>query len=195
MKEAVSMKVPVYKDQGGGSGNIGKLIEVGDTVRFIIRNDAGAQTTQDVTVTAVLEQGKTIQWDNSTTGNLRTEDIVRVHQRHQYSCPGPSIWTATLTEATFTAIPMSVTSITFSGATYPVNISETAAEAGIQQTFVDALINKINSILGDQGIAKGVITGSAGTQTLTITISDLLLRWDAIARVGAGGAGPTESTP
>ena len=196
MKEKVTFKLPVYRDQLTNSTYIGQKVQVGDTVRLIIRNDGGPQTTQDVVLTAVLEGAKTIEWDNGTTGNLRTEDIVRVHQRHQYACPVPGPYTAILTELNPGTVPMGITSITLSGATYAIGTVETAAANAIQPAFAQATVDKINSILGDNGFASYVIAGSAGTQTLTITIRDLTLVWTAIAVTGATiTQAPTYSGP
>lgn len=192
MLEGVPFKLPVYRNQTGATGaDVGKIIVPTDTLRLIIRNDMGAETTQDVTVTKVSNGGRDIQWDNGTTGNLRTGDVVRVHQRHQYSRADRQNWTATLTELNPTTVKMAVASITMNGAVFTVGATEAAAANGIEPAFVTDLLDKINAILMTEGTVTGVVTGTAGTQVLTLTFTGLTFTLNAITATGATVVGPT----
>jgi len=189
MKERVSFKLPVYKDQGQ-AGNYGVLIAINDVVSLVIHNDGGAQTLQDVTLTGVFEGGKTIEWDYQATPLnqlIKTYDVVRVHKKHQWNCPGPQNWSATIAESGGgTAAPLSVGTVTLSGVTYNVNVTEAATGAGITPAFVQAVVDKLNSLLGSEGFATGTVAGLAGSQTLAIRINDTTLNWTAIT-VPTGG--------
>lgn len=186
MKESVPFKLPVYKDQTN-SANIGKIIEVGDTVTLVIYNNKlTGPTTQDVTVTAVGNGGRTIEWNNSTTGNLLAERIERVHAKHQYTCAGAQNWEIVLTEASASSVKAKVTSMAFGvpSVVYDIGVEEAAAANGITDLFVEELVDKINSVLGNEGYAHGVVAGSAGSQTLTLTINGLTLRPGALVLAG-----------
>ena len=164
MKQAVTFHLPVRKATQSAD-----LIEVGDTVTLVISNDAGDQTTQDVTVTDVLDYGKTIQWDASTTGNLGTRHVVRVHAKHIYECPGALNYQAVLTESGGGTVAVAgVTSLVINGIVYPIDISEDAIAAGITQEFADALVAKFQAMFGSNGYVTAEIAGTAGTQTLTV---------------------------
>ena len=174
----------VYKDQGTSS-NEGKVIEVGDTVTLAVRNVGRADTTQDVTVTAVGSGGRMIEWDAQASNYLISNDVKRVHQKHQYVCPGERNFVATLTELNPASVAMSVTSITISGATFPVGIAEASAANGITPEFVTALVAKLNEIFGWDGLVTGVVTGTAGSQVLTLRAIGTTFKWTAIAGAGA----------
>lgn len=194
MKTAVAFKFAVYKDQAVGA-NRGKIVEVGDTVTLAVRNAGGPATNVDVVVTAVGNGGKDIQWDSSTTNNIRSEDIIRVGAEHQYQCPGPLNYQAVITEIGGGAAPIVVTSIALNGVTYPVGISEGAGVAGIDPVFVTALLAKLNGITGIEGYWTGVVAGTAGTQTLTLKAGNLTYVWTAITMGTGATAGAISIVP
>jgi hypothetical protein len=71
---------PVHKSDGGSPpAGLAALIAVGDTVHVIQRD----RTLATVTVTAVSNGAKTIEWD-ITTGQPRSDDIIGVDGQHQY---------------------------------------------------------------------------------------------------------------
>jgi hypothetical protein len=166
MKQAVTFHLPVHK-----ATNDPAIIEVGDTVTLVISNDAGAQTTQDVVVTAVLDYGKTIQWDASTTGNLGTRHVVRPHAKHEYHCAGPDDWQVVLTEDNDPAVAASVTSLTINGVVYEIDVSEVGVTNGLEADFAAAVVAKLQAMIGNNGYVTGVVAGVAGAQTLTIKIT------------------------
>ncbi len=183
MKDAIITKLPIYKDQTT-PGNEGELIEVGDSVDLVIRNDGAAPTIQTVVVTEVALGGKQIGWNNSTTGNLRTEDVIRVHYKHQYNCPGATNYTVTLTEAGAGAALAEVTSIEFGSppVAYAIGAAETGDPAtGITQEFVDELVTKVQAVLGAEGFVTAELTSAT---VVTMTITALKLKPGTIAVVG-----------
>jgi len=166
MKQAVTFDLPVHK-----ATNQAAIVEIGDTVTLVISNDGGAPTTQDVVLTDVQDYGKTIQWDASTTGNLGTRHVRRVHAKHEYHCAGPDDWQAVLTEENDSDTdPAEVISLTINGVVYLVEVVEAAAADGITETFRAELVAKLQSLLGTNGYVTGVVAGVAGAQTLTIKI-------------------------
>lgn len=166
MKQAFTAHLPIHKATQSPD-----IIEVGDTATLVITNDAGVSTTQDVVVTAVLDYGKTIQWDASTTGNLGTRHVQRVHAKHIYNCPGPLVWEAVLTEDDADTVAALVTSLVFNGVVYSIDIEEDAIANGIDPDFVTALVAKLQEMVGSNGFVTGVVAGTAGAQTLTIRIA------------------------
>lgn len=183
MKEGSKFTLPVYKDQSVG-GNYGTLIAVGDTVTLVIANDDGTESTRDVTVTAVGNAGREIFWDTSTTNNLRTEDVIRVGAEHVFVCAGPQNWYITLTELSETTVPAKVVTISLNGVPYDINVAEAAAAAGITSAFVTELIDTINALIAGIGYASGVVTGAAGDQVLTLTLSGLLQKPTGVSAEG-----------
>lgn len=191
--EAWTAKYPIYKDQGTAS-NYGKKTVTGDTVTLVIKNDAGAESTIDVVTTDVLDGGRTIQWNPGTTG-IRTFDVVRTHQKHEFRC-SINDFSATLTEVANEALLMSVQSVTINGGVYAVNVSETGPGAdGIPAAFAQAVVDKIQGIIGKEGTVSYQITGSAGSQVLTIIIRGMSVPWTAIAATNATVVQPTIVAP
>lgn len=188
--QRATFKVKVYKDQTVGA-NEGVIVATGDTVTLAIRNSGRAATSQDVVLTNVLDGGRTIEWDAQASNYTISNDVIRPHQKHNYSCPGLRNFVATLTESSPTTVAMSVTSITLSGATFPVGISEESAANGITPEFVEALLAKLNQILGYDGTFTGVVTGTAGSQVLTLRAIGTQAKWTAIAGAGATIVQPT----
>lgn len=183
--QAATFRLKVYKDQltpATLAANYGKIIAIGDTVTLAVRNDAGPETAQDVVVTDVLDGGRTIQWDGSLVSQTITEDVVRVHQKHEFYCAGPRNFRGSILETTG---PMTVTSITLNGAVLPVGIAEGATAAGIDPAFVTALLSKLNSLVGGDGQFTATVTGTAPTQTLTVDLKRSAFFWSAW--VGSGG--------
>lgn len=168
MKQASTFHLPVRK-----ATNQRAIVEIGDTVTLLITNDGGIATTQDVVLTGVFDYGKTIQWDAGTTGNLGTRHIIRPHIKHEYHCAGADDWQAILSESGGGAAAASVTSLTINGVVYAVGVTEAAAAAGITTVFRDALIAKLQKMVGSNGNVTGVIAGSAGTQTLTLRFNGM----------------------
>ena len=166
MKQAVTFDLPVHK-----ATNQAAIVEVGDTVTLVISNDAGAPTTQDVVLTGVLDYGKTIQWDASTTGNLGTRHVRRVHAKHEYHCAGADDWQVVLTEDNDPAVEASVTSLVINGVVYEIGITEAADTDGIEAAFAAAVVAKLQAMIGSNGYVTGVVAGVAGAQTLTIKIT------------------------
>lgn len=181
MKHAIKFHLPVYKDQTVAD-DLGLKVEVGDTVTLVIDNDTAGQTTQDVVATRVFADHKGIEWDAGTTGNLRPDDIVRVHRKHQYNCPGSADWQIVLTEAANAdSVAGSVDSITLNGIEYDLGVTEDAAADGIEADFAQKLVDAINQLIGVLGYADAVVAGVAGAQTLTLTIRGLTVTPSDIA--------------
>lgn len=173
----------IYKDQTtGGGANTGKFIEVGDSVFLKKRVVGGVDVLETVTVTAISQDNHSIQWDNGTTG-VRAEDIVGISAKHSYRCPGTSTTNIAITEgASHATVKMLVTSITINGGVFPVNIEESVAGSGIEVAFAQNLTAVINGYLaGTSGYASYAITGSAGSQVLTIKITGSVLKPTAMA--------------
>jgi hypothetical protein len=173
MKVAVAFEKPVYKDQGTPA-DVGQIIEPLDVVTVAIRNAAGVETAQDLTVTDVLYGGTTIQFETPVGGlTLRAEDIVRVHAKHQYFCPTTTdTYVATLTEgADADTVKAKVTSLVLLGAPRSVGVEEVEGPAvGFSPEFAGNLQTKINEVLNGHGYAT--VTSPTAT-TIVITISGL----------------------
>lgn len=192
MKQTAQFKYPVFKDQTSAP-NRGKIIEAADTLTLVIRNGAQAQTTQDVTVTEVGLNGKLITWNNSTTGNLRANDIVRVGREHQYQPDGPETYYIDLTESSASSVAFGVTSIALDGVVYPIGVVEAAAANGITTAFQTALAAAVNALVGSMGAYAYVsVTGTAGSQVLRLTITALERVPTAIVVTGATAGSWTE---
>ena len=177
MKHAISFKVRPFKDQTI-TANKGLPIQVGDTVTVVRHNGAAAASTQDLVVTEIVHGGLGFGWDAGLTQNLRPEDIIRLHAKHLYACPGALNYRVILTELNPTTVQASVTSMAFGSptATYGIGVTEAAAAGnGIAAEFGTRLAAAINAVLGREGNASVVIAGTAGTQTVTITITSLTL--------------------
>lgn len=173
----------VYKDQTV-LANVGKFIEVGDTVNLKKRVVGGTDVLEPVTITAVKENNHSIQWDNGTTG-VRAEDIVGISAKHSFRCAGSTNTLISITELTPLTLKMAVTSITINGGVFPVNISEAVAANGIEVEFAQALTAAVNGYLaGTSGYASYSITGTAGTQVLAILITGSVLKPTAMAITG-----------
>lgn len=78
MKQFKTFHKPVYK--GDASGD---LIEVGDTVTLVLRDNSE----DDVTVVTVEKGARRIGWDLDANGIPRTEDVIAVGGEHQFPCP------------------------------------------------------------------------------------------------------------
>jgi hypothetical protein len=183
MKEGSKFTLPVYKDQTSAP-NYGVLIAVGDTVTLVIDNDDGVETTRDVVVTSVGNRGREIFWDTSTTNNLRTEDVIRVSAKHQFKCPGPQTWTVTLTELNGSTVAAKVVTLSLNGVPYNINVTEAAIGNGITTTFITELVATINSLIAGIGTASAVLTGTAGSQVLTLRFTGILQRPNGISVLG-----------
>jgi hypothetical protein len=183
MKEGCKFTLPVYKDQTSAP-NYGILAAIGDTVTLVIANDDGVETTRDVVLTGVGNRGREIFWDTSTTNNLRTEDVVRVGAEHQYNCPGPQTWTVTLTELNGSTVAAKVVTLSLNGVPYNINVTEAAIGNGITATFITELVATINSLIAGIGTASAVLTGTAGSQVLTLRFTGILQRPNGISVAG-----------
>ena len=184
MKVALSFHRPLYKDQTVAADE-GKIIEAGDTVALVIENSTSSPTLQNVTVTKVTEQGKRIEWDLLTTGNLFPDKVIRHHHKHTFRSKGRLNYAIVLTESSASSVKAKVTSMEFGGAPYAIDIEETTLGNGITTEFRDRLLAKINEVLLTEGYAaSGVIAGSAGSQTLTVTINGLNLTPGAVVVAG-----------
>lgn len=183
--EAWTAKLPIYKDQTVGA-NAGLKILAGDTVVLVIKNDAGPETLISVVVTLVLDGGRTIQWDPGTTG-IRTFDVVRTHQKHQFDCAGALSFQAIFAEVATEALLMSVGTMTIGGGVYSINITETGPGAdGIPAAFAQAVVDKMNSYLSFGAVASYTITGSPGTQVMNLFIRGLDgIKWTAVTGANA----------
>lgn len=183
MKEGCKFTLPVYKDQTSAP-NYGLLAATGDTVTLVIANDDGVETTRDVVLTGVGNRGREIFWDTSTTNNLRTEDVIRVGAEHQFNCPGPQTWTVTLTELSPATVAAKVVSLSLGGVAYSINVTEAAIGNGITTTFISELLVAVNSLVAGIGSASAVLTGTAGSQVLTLRLTGMLQRPTGISVVG-----------
>jgi hypothetical protein len=183
MKEGCKFTLPVYKDQTSAP-NYGLLAAIGDTVTLVIANDDGVETTRDVVLTGVGNRGREIFWDTSTTNNLRTEDVIRVGAEHQFNCPGPQTWTIALTELNPSTVAAKVVSLSLGGVPYTINVTEAAIANGITATFISELLAAVNSLVAGIGSASAVLTGTAGTQVLTLRLTGMLQRPTGISVAG-----------
>jgi hypothetical protein len=189
-KISVNFYSKVYKDQSLGGANIGKLIVAGDTAYLKKRVPGGTDVLETVTVTAVRDNGHTIEWDNVTTG-VRAEDIVGISAKHSYKCAGPVTVNIAIPETggVPSTTKMKVVSITINGGVFPVNVEEAVAGNGISAEFAQGVTDVINGYLaGDSGYCSYAITGTAGTQVLTLVITGTVLVPTAISTLGAGTA-------
>jgi len=179
MKASIPFKLPVYKDQAVAS-NAGLVVEIGDTVTLVISNGPTATpTTRDVVLTAVLHGGRTIEWDNGTTGNLLAEHVLRVHAKHQYVCAGSNSYSVTLTEVDSANTKAMVTALEFGqpAVYYAINVQEAAGpSAGIADEFVTRLESAIQAVIGSEGFVTVSRSGIAGAQEVLITITGLTLK-------------------
>lgn len=169
MKHAVTFKLPVYKNQAVGA-NAGLIVEIGDSVDLVIDNGTAAPSVQAITLTGVFNGGTTLEWDASTTGNLRTEDVMRVHFRHNYNCPGSLNYQVVLTETDADTVS-TVTSLELGSPAVAYTVGATGPS--VTQAFVDELVAALNALLGSEGYASAVLAGVSGSQTITITINGL----------------------
>ena len=78
MKQSVRFASPVLAATNGTVP-----VVAGATVRLILKDFVH----KDVVATAVREGGKVIEWDLTTDGIPRAEDVVSVHGRHQHNYP------------------------------------------------------------------------------------------------------------
>lgn len=74
----VTLKSPVGK---GTPSKTSDLIEIGDTATLTVRGGDGTLDDQNVTVTYVSNDARTIGWDRLVT-DIRPEDVIGVHYKH-----------------------------------------------------------------------------------------------------------------
>lgn len=176
----------IYKDQTLGGSAVGALIEVGDTV-YLKKKDPTGEVLETVVVTEVLDEGHTIGWNALTTG-VRNEDIVGISEKHSYSCVGDVTQTIPITESD-PEVKMALESVVISGGTQTPSsaIEESEIADGIEQSFVDALVNYLNGLLAGTNayVTASEITGVAGTQEFDLIITGMPLRVTALTITGA----------
>jgi hypothetical protein len=175
----------IYKNQSVALDK-GLIIEVGDSVTLKKRVVGGSPVAEVVTVTGVDDEGTTIEWNNGTTG-VRAEDIVGIHAQHNFQCAGTAGYSFTLTEDDDGIVDaIAVEDITIDGGVFPVNAEESEVAAGIEEAFADTFIGVINGLLaGTSGYASYAITGTAGDQVLTVTVTGSPLAITDLTVVGA----------
>lgn len=174
--QGVSSLLSVYKDQTVGA-NKGKLIEVGDTVTLIIRQDGGANQDKNVTVVAVADGAKSIFWDQEVT-NVVTEEVDRIHVKHNYEIVADEVIDY---EIESEADMISFASITINGVVYTPTASVTGTPSAAKAEQIEDLINDevvkgngyVNVVFvankynyfwkGSSGVTSASITNAEGT--------------------------------
>jgi hypothetical protein len=84
---AVQNESVVYNVQlgKGATANERVLVEVGDTVTAILRQDDNSYVQADIVLTTVDHERKTYGWDR-TVNPYRSQDVLRFHHKHTMLC-------------------------------------------------------------------------------------------------------------
>lgn len=136
--ERVKFQHPVHK-----ATNDAAIIEVGDTITVKVQNDSGTLVDQDLTVTAVFDGGKGIEWDREAAGeDFRTSDIARVHAKHQYRCPERANYRAlNVSVATSGISGFKIGGVTTAFTNGPYTAASNNADAAEMEAEINAYLN------------------------------------------------------
>lgn len=170
-EEKITFTRPVYKDQTVGA-NEGVLAVPGDSIVFSIHNDGAPPTAVTLVLTTVSNAGKTVGWNrDAANSSYRSDDISRVHAKHQYKCRGATNY------ATATAFNGPATNIVINSITYAFSFPATAPGA---QGLQDA----INNILQGDGWAAVTLDTVPNPDTLAVSITGTTKKITSISNNG-----------
>lgn len=173
-KERIQFQFPVYKDQTDTS-NAGKLIEVGDTITVKLKHDSGSLTDLNLTVTAVFNNAKGIEWNRGAAdSDVRTCDIARVHAKHQYRCPGRDNYRALNVLVASTGIA----GITLGGVNYPFPDGPYTAAAN--DTDAQVMEDYINGLLNDPLAYATVVNDGGANYDFYIMNTNAIISGDEV---------------
>lgn len=168
----------VYKDQTNPA-NQGKVVEIGDTVTLVLTNDNGVPSTQDITVTGVSDNGKTICWSTSGTA-VRTTDIIRVHAKHTFECPGPHSCSIVVTKESSGLVEF--VSLVINGATHGLGVEEPGEASS---NWNPGIVTPLEEVLNELLLGNGRAHVSINSDELTISILGTSLNFGALVVNGA----------
>ena len=154
---------PVYKSDGSGD-----LIEAGDTLKALLGAANGTRPIQNLTLSAVSEDGQTVYWEYDSGNNFtRSEDVVAVDPDHQITCPEP----ADVGLVAVDDITEEVTAFTINGTAYAGSYPVTAeGAADLQAAMNNALAGNgaVTVVYVDTGTDYLQVYAMQTTATITV---------------------------